>query len=192
MTQDPVGAGQPLERYRAYLGLLARAQPPAPLRGQLGASDIVQQTLLHAHANRSQFRGRTEAEWLAWLRAILANALAAAGRRFAAEARDLDREHSLEARLEQSASRLEGLLAADQSSPSERAVRGEELLRLAHAMACLPPDQQRVVELHHLKGLPVAEVAGRMGRTRPAVVGLLFRGLKRLRELLREEGDDRA
>ena len=185
-------AERPLEPYGDYLRLLARLQLSPRLHAKLDASDIVQQTLLHAHANRSQFRGRTEAEWLAWLRAILANALAAAGRRFAAEARDLDREHSLEARLEQSASRLEGLLAADQSSPSERAVRGEELLRLAHAMACQPPDQQRVVELHHLKGLPVAEVAGRMGRTRPAVVGLLFRGLKRLRELLREEGDDRA
>ena len=185
-------AERPLEPYGDYLRLLARLQLSPRLHAKLDASDIVQQTLLHDHANRSQFRGRTEAEWLAWLRAILANALAAAGRRFAAEARDLDREHSLEARLEQSASRLEGLLAADQSSPSERAVRGEELLRLAHAMACLPPDQQRVVELHHLKGLPVAEVAGRMGRTRPAVVGLLFRGLKRLRELLREEGDDRA
>ena len=161
-------AERPLEPYGDYLRLLARLQLSPRLHAKLDASDIVQQTLLHAHANRSQFRGRTEAEWLAWLRAILANALAAAGRRFAAEARDLDREHSLEARLEQSASRLEGLLAADQSSPSERAVRGEELLRLAHAMACLPPDQQRVVELHHLKGLPVAEVAGRMGRTRPA------------------------
>jgi hypothetical protein len=29
-----------------------------------------------------------------------------------------------------------------------------------------------------------------MERTRPAVVGLLFRGLKKLRELLRERGDD--
>jgi RNA polymerase sigma-70 factor, ECF subfamily len=185
-------AERPLEPYGDYLRLLARLQLSPRLHAKLDASDIVQQTLLQAHANRAQFRGRSEAEWLAWLRAILANALAAAGRRFAAEARDLDREHSLEARLEESASRLEGLLAADQSSPSERAVRGEELLRLAHAMACLPPDQQRVVELHHLKGLPVAEVAGLMGRSRPAVVGLLFRGLKKLRELLREEGDDRA
>ena len=185
-------AERPLEPYGDYLRLLARLQLSPRLHAKLDASDIVQQTLLQAHANRAQFRGRTEAEWLAWLRAILANALAAAGRRFAAEARDLDREHSLEARLEQSASRLEGLLAADQSSPSERAVRGEELLRLAHAMACLPPDQQRVVELHHLKGLPVAEVARQVGRTRPAVVGLLFRGLKKLRELLRDPGEGEA
>jgi RNA polymerase sigma-70 factor (ECF subfamily) len=181
-------AGEPsLERYREYLRFLARLQLSPRLQAKLDASDVVQQVLLQAHANRDQFRGRTEAEWLAWLRAILANALTATARRFDTEARELDRERSLEARLEESSSRLEGLLAADQSSPSERAVRGEELLRLARALAELPPDQQRVVELHHLKGLPVAEVAELMDRTRPAVVGLLFRGLKRLRELLREQ-----
>ena len=68
-------------------------------------------------------------------------------------------------------------------------VRGEELVRLAHAIARLPEDQRRVVELHYLKGLAVADVAEQIGRTRPAAVGLLFRGLKRLRELLREPGE---
>jgi RNA polymerase sigma-70 factor (ECF subfamily) len=181
-----------LESYRDYLRLLARLQLNPRLQAKLDASDVVQQVILQAHASRAQFRGRTEAEWLGWLRAILANALAAATRRFSAEARDLGRERSLEAELELSSSRLEGLLAADQSSPSERAVRCEELLRLAHAMNRLPEDQRRVVELHHLKGLPVADVAQRMGRTRPAVVGLLFRGLNKLRQLLREQGEAEA
>jgi RNA polymerase sigma-70 factor (ECF subfamily) len=45
------------------------------------------------------------------------------------------------------------------------------------------------VELHYLEGLPVAVVAERIGRTRPAAVGLLFRGLKRLRQGLREPGE---
>jgi RNA polymerase sigma-70 factor (ECF subfamily) len=57
-------------------------------------------------------------------------------------------------------------------------------------MALLPEDQRRVVELHHLQGLPVAEVAQLIGRTRPAVVGLLFRGLNKLRELLPERGEE--
>jgi RNA polymerase sigma-70 factor (ECF subfamily) len=180
---------RPLGKYRDYLRVLARLQLEARLRGKLDASDLVQQTLLQAHAHRTQFRGATEAEWLGWLRAILANALAAAAREFETAARDLSREQSLEAELERSSARLEHLLAADQSSPSEGAARTEELLRLARALVQLPDDQRRVVELHHLKGLRVAEVAAEVGRTRPAVVGLLFRGLKRLRELLgRERG----
>jgi DNA-directed RNA polymerase specialized sigma24 family protein len=43
------------------------------------------------------------------------------------------------------------------------------------------------VELHHLKGLPVAEVGRLMERSSRAVAGLLLRGLKRLRGLLNEE-----
>jgi RNA polymerase sigma-70 factor (ECF subfamily) len=181
-----------LEAYRDYLRLLARLQLGSRLRAKLDASDVAQQTILQAHEKRAQFRGTTEAERLAWLRAILANVLAAAARRFDAKARDLGRERSLETELELSSSRLESLLAVDQTSPSERAVRGEELLRLAGALARLPDDQRRVVELHHLKGLTVLEVAQAMGRTRPAVVGLLFRGLKKLRELLRDQPEGEA
>jgi RNA polymerase sigma-70 factor (ECF subfamily) len=177
-------ADRPLERYREYLRLLARVQLGARLRGKLDPSDVVQQAVLQAHARRGQFRGTTEAEWLGWLRAILANALAAAAREFDAAARDLARERSLDAELDRSSDRLEGLLAAEQSSPSEGAANGEQLLRLARALARLPDDQRRVIELHHLKGLPVAAVAAEVGRTRPAVAGLLYRGLKRLRELL--------
>ena len=180
---------RPVEGYRDYLRLLARLQLGPRLQAKLDASDVVQQAILHAHEFRGQFRGATEPEWLAWLRAILANALAAAARRFQARSRELGRERSLEADLDLSSSRLEGLLAADHTSPSQRAVRAEELLRLAGALAQLPEDQRYVVELHHLRGMPVAEVALRLGRTRPAVVGLLFRALKKLRSLLRDPGE---
>jgi len=59
---------------------------------------VVQQTLLQAHKGLGQFRGSTEAECLAWLRRILANTLAAAGRTFTTEGRDAGRERSPDAR----------------------------------------------------------------------------------------------
>jgi RNA polymerase sigma-70 factor (ECF subfamily) len=173
-----------LDDYREYLRLLVQVQLSPRLQAKLDASDVVQQAILNAHAGRAQFQGQTEAEWLGWLRKILANTLAAESRRYSTEARDVARERSLEAELELSAFRLECLLVADQTSPSQRAVRAEELLRLAQAMSQLPEDQRLVVELHHLQALPVAAVAERMQRSRSAVVGLLFRGLKQLRELL--------
>jgi len=179
-----------LDGYRDYLRLLTRLQLSPRLQAKMDESDIVQQVVLEAHKGRAQFRGHSEGEWLAWLRAILAHVLAGAVRRFSAAARDTGRERSLEAELELSSSRLECLLADDQTSPSGRAVRYEELLRLAQAMAHLSPDQRRVVELHHLKGLPLTDVAARIGRTRPAVAGLLFRGLNKLRELLSDRAGD--
>jgi RNA polymerase sigma-70 factor (ECF subfamily) len=188
-------AGQnerPLDAYRDYLRLLARIQLGPRLQAKMDESDVVQQTILQAHEARAVFRGKTEPEKLAWLRAILANVIALAARRYGTRARDVRRERSLEAQLDLSSSRLESLLVTDQTSPSQRAVRCEELLQLASALARLPEDQRLVVELHHLKGLPVAEVAATVGRTRPAVVGLLFRGLKKLRNLLHEHDEEEA
>jgi RNA polymerase sigma-70 factor, ECF subfamily len=187
VTETADAGQQPLACYRDYLLLLARLQMHAHMQAKLDASDVVQQALLQAHQAQDQFRGHSEGERRAWLRKILANTLATEARKFAGEGRDISRERSIEQQLDQSSSRLEILLAAEQSSPSERAVRSDELLRLAYGLARLPADQRQVVELHHLQGLAVADVAERIGRSRPAVVGLLYRGLKRLRELLRSE-----
>ena len=179
--------GESHERCREYLHLLARLHLDHRLQGKLDPADIVQQTLMRAHEKRNQFRGHTDAELTAWLRQILVNNLAEAVRRFGAESRDVARERSLEASLEESSARLESWLAADQSSPSQRFMRQEQGIRLADALAELPDDQRRAVELHHLKGYSVAEVGELMDRSRPAVVGLLFRGLKKLRQLLKDQ-----
>lgn len=163
-----------VERYRDYLRLITRLQINPRLRSKVDESDVVQQAVLEAYKCREQFRGQTEAERLAWLRKILANMLARVGRSFSTGARDLQKEQSLDAALELSSSRLQCLLAADQTSPSGQVVREEEMVRLAGALNQLAEEQRRVLELHHLQGLTVTEVAELMGRTRPAVAGLLF------------------
>jgi RNA polymerase sigma-70 factor, ECF subfamily len=186
MADKAEAPDQELEAYRDYLHLLAHLHLGARLQAKLDASDVVQQALLKAHERREQFRGRTDAERGAWLRQILTTTLADFARRFGAGRRDARRERSLEAAMEDSSSRLEAWLAAKQSSPSQRAERQEQLLRLAQALARLPPDQRAALEMKHLQGLSVADIAQRMGRGKRAIVGLLFRGLKRLREDLDE------
>jgi RNA polymerase sigma-70 factor (ECF subfamily) len=175
-----------LERYRPYLSLLARVQLAARFREKLDASDIVQQTLLEAHQKRDQYRGHTVAEEAAWLRQMLAHNLADAVRALGRAKRDAALERSLDAALDESSCRLEAWLVAEQSSPSQHAVKNEQLLHLAAALTQLPDAQREAVVLHHLQGWPLAELARHLDRSEPAVAGLLHRGLKRLRELLQE------
>ena len=187
MSRQAQDSGQDLERFREYLSLLARLQLDSRLQGKVDPSGVVQQTLLEAHQACDRFRQMTEAQRVAWLRRTLANNLTDEVRKLGTAMRDVGREFSLETALEDSSARLEAYLASDQSSPSDQAERNEQLLRLAGALARLPEDQRRAIELHHLGGLPVAEVAREMRRSDGAVGALLVRGLKRLRKLLRPE-----
>jgi RNA polymerase sigma-70 factor (ECF subfamily) len=172
-----------LERFRAYLGLLARLEIAPRLRDKVDLSGVVQQTLLEAHQglNGDRTPPKTEAETTAWLRSILSHNLADALRKLKARKRDIRREWSLDQALDQSASRLAIWLAAQQPSPSQHAIRQEELLRLAETLALLPAGQRRAIELHHLQGWPLAEIAAELRTTKAAVAGLLHRGLKNLR-----------
>jgi RNA polymerase sigma-70 factor (ECF subfamily) len=172
------------ERYRDYLDLLSRVGCDARLRALADSSDVVQQTLLRAHQRMGQFQGSSEAEFLAWLRAILARQLVDLARR--AGQVQWEKRQSLEAALEHSSARLISWLADEQASPGEQAQQREQLFRLTEALVRLPEDQRTAVALHHLEGCSVPEVGRRMGRSAGSVAGLLHGGLKVLRAHLGE------
>jgi RNA polymerase sigma-70 factor (ECF subfamily) len=184
MVRDS-GQRRSLAEYRDYLRLVARLQLNPLLQAKLDPSDIVQDTLLRAHERQDQFQGKTEAEYAAWLRQILANQVVDAARRFGTAGRELLRERSLEEAFEESASRLESWLAIDSPTPQARASREEDLMRLAQALAELPEDQRTAVEMKHLQGCTVEVISQHLGRSKGAVAGLLHRGVTQLRQRLR-------
>jgi len=170
---------RPLEGFRSYLRMLAGAQIPHAMRGQVDPSDLVQHTLLQAHEKQVQFRGGSDAELAAWLRAILRNAIVDALRRVTRE------PHMLQA-VEQSSAHLEALISAADSSPSEQAARQEQLERLAQALEQLPEDQRSAVQMQQIHDCSVEEIAEALGKSKSAVGGLLKRGMRRLREMMQQ------
>jgi RNA polymerase sigma-70 factor (ECF subfamily) len=186
MDNRGADADRELEHFRSYLLLLARVRLDPMVRAKAGASDVVQQTLLEAHRDFARFRGKSVAEQAAWLRQILAHNLANVVRDLRRARRDVAREQPLQAALDQSASRLEAWLAAEQSSPGQQAERHERAVRLAEALAALPENQREAVVLRHWHDCSLAEIAEQLGCTTAAVTGLLHRGLRNLRQLLHD------
>jgi RNA polymerase sigma-70 factor (ECF subfamily) len=178
--------GRHLNGFREYLRLLARLQLRPNLAGKIDLSGIVQQTLLEAYQAAERFP-RDAARQAAWLRRALANNLTDEIRKLGPRAKDRVEEQSLQQALEASSARLEAWLAREESTPLRKAVRSEQLARLAEALLRLPDNQRQAVELHHLQRLSLDAVGRRLGRSREAVAGLVFRGLKTLRALLSDK-----
>ena len=184
MDPSSTPSDQVLERYRPYLRLLAETRLDRRLRRKLDASDVVQQTLFQAYQARRQFRGTSDGELAAWLRQILVRNLMHLVRDFRRDKRDIARERPLEAALQESSVRLEGWLAAEQSSPSQQVVRMEEVLRAAEALETLPEGQREAVVMYYWQGCSLAEIGEQLGCSTSAAAGLHRRGVKRLHQLL--------
>jgi RNA polymerase sigma-70 factor (ECF subfamily) len=185
---DHGALGRLLERYRAYLTLLARLQIGRRLQGKSDPADMVQETFLEAARHFSAFRGESEPELTAWLRGILAGCLGHLIRRYyGTQARDVRLERALEDDLGRSSQAVECGLVAQGSTPSQRASRREQAVLLADALDRLPPDYREVIILRHLEGLTFPEVAARMNRSVDSVEKLWVRALPRLRRALGAE-----
>jgi RNA polymerase sigma-70 factor (ECF subfamily) len=185
---DREALGQLLEAQRAALQRLAKRQLSGRIAVRVDASDIIQQTFLEAHRSFQQFAGADAHELTAWLQRILDHKVAGAIRdhtllqkRNVRRDRSMDDSHGGVASLKQQ-------MAAGLSSPSQKAIRGEEAQRLAQALTVLPDDQREAVRLRHLEGLALADIARHMGRSPAATAGLIKRGMQVLRRQLR--GDD--
>ena len=173
---------------RTYLGFVARSQVESSLRVKVDASDLVQETMLEAFRDFERFAGSSEQEWLAWLRRILSHNAADFVRRYKGTAKRQARREVSFATAGGSASwHGPPEPAAPTATPSQEFLRADTEFRLAAAMAELAPDHQEVIMLRNLQRLPFAEVAERMGRSRPAVQMLWMRAIKKLQEVIPEE-----
>jgi len=178
-----------IDRYRAYLMVLARQQVLALPEAKLDTSGVVQQTLLDAHQAADVFAGLTSEQRLAWLRTALTRNLTDVYRRLFADKRDVRREEAIAVNVENSARGLDRWLAVNALSPSQETDRNELLLRVALALSELPDAQRIAIEGHYFERRPVSVIATEMGRTAAAVAGLLKRGLQTLRQHLADAED---
>jgi RNA polymerase sigma-70 factor (ECF subfamily) len=187
---DREALGRLLEGERAALHHLAERQLAGRIAVRVDPSDIIQQTFFEAFRSFPQFAGQDVRELVAWLQSILDHKVAGAIRDHALiQKRSVSRERSMDD--SGGGTPLKQELEADLSSPSQKAIRGEEAERLSQALTMLPDDQREAVRLRHLEGWVLADIARHLGRSTAATAGLIKRGMQGLRRQLqrmKEEG----
>lgn len=180
---DTAALGRLLDQYRAYFQILAARGIGPRLGRRFNASDVVQQTMLEACRDFVQFLGGGEPELVSWLERILQRNISQLVRdHVATQKRAISREQTRDATEGADQAYFEP--AAQHSSPSQRAMRGEDAIRLARALTELPEDQREAVRLRHLEGWSLAEIAEYFERTPAATAGLIKRGMQKLRDKL--------
>lgn len=181
----------PLERYRPLLCLHVRQLQLGRLyQARFDSSDVVQETLARAVKGIDQVRGTTEAEFVRWLQTVVGSVLVDLVRAHGAAKRDPRREQTICDAAGDEDTPMAAYLAASQPGPATLAAEQERLLQLAAAVGRLPEAERDAVIAHYILELPLSEVAARLGRTEKGAAGLVFRGKRRLRELLTAAGDE--
>ena len=172
--------GALLDLYRPYLYLLARVHIDRRIQAKLDDSDLVQDTVLQAHRNLTEFNGQTEAELTQWLRQIMVRVSIEKSRHYTRQRRDVRLEERLQGELNRSSMEIGRALVSPGSSPTQKAIRRERAVLLANALTELPPDYREVLILHELERLTISQVAQRMGRTEDSVRKLWTRALLKI------------
>jgi RNA polymerase sigma-70 factor (ECF subfamily) len=169
-----------LEAFRGYLLTVAQKELPADLRAGCGASDLVQETFLAAHAHFGQFRGTTVAELRGWLRQILRNKLITLQRRRgrpAAHASALPTDGG-------SSADWTARLAASDPSPSEVLTSAEQVQAIHAALRCLPENYRQTLLWHLQDQLSFEEIGRRLGLSENAAGKLFRRAVQKVRRLM--------
>ena len=173
---DQQASGVLIENYRNYLLFLANEDVEQKLRTKIGASDAVQESMMHAQMNLNQFVGDSEMEFKAWLRTILANDIKKNRRKFRTQKRDVKQEVNIQ---EQSAVGR-GLLD-EHLTPSSEAIRNEKERALTVAISQLTEEQQQVIQLRNFEGLGFEEIGNRMNRSTDAARKIWARTIEALK-----------
>ncbi len=168
-----------VERYqgRAY-GLALRV-----LRDEEAARDAVQDAFLKAYGSLDRFEGRSS--FYTWLYRIVMNQCLDRKRRDKS-----DREVEWNDEVASSQSPAAGALAAGGApvAPDEAVERGELRAVIAEAIAELPEDARRTIELREIDGLTYREISEALGIPKGTVMSRLHYARRKLQEALASAG----
>jgi RNA polymerase sigma-70 factor, ECF subfamily len=178
-----------LARHRDRLGRMVAVRMDRRLAARADPSDVVQEVLLDAHQQLSDYLRQRPLPFYPWLRQLAWDRLIDLHRRhISAQKRSVVREQQWALPLpDESALDLARRLTGGTSAPSRQALRTEMHSRMLQALAALAERDREILAMRHLEQLSIREMAAVLGVTEGTVKTRHLRALQRLRGLL---GDD--
>ena len=175
-----------LEQLRPLLRQFADRQLDGGLRRRVEPSDVVQESLAEAWKARAGFKGRSRAELVAWLQAILEhNVQDAVREHIEADKRSVRQERSLDELRSSGAAGPDVFISAE-PSPASRLARRESIARLMQFLDDLPPRQREAVRMRYLERRTLKEIATNFECNENAAAQLIARGVSTLRRSLKQ------
>jgi RNA polymerase sigma-70 factor (ECF subfamily) len=186
---DDSARQQLLAQHRGRLKRMVAAHLDRRLAARVDPSDIVQEALLDAHHEFSDYLERRPLPVYPWLRQLAWERLLKWHRaHIMVQKRSVGREERWELNLpEESAVQLAHCLVAAGTSPSRRMMRDELRERVRAALAAAPPRDREILVMRHLEEMSAVEIAATLGITARAAKARHTRALERLRGLLDDQ-----
>lgn len=176
-----------MQQLRSYMRVFAASRMNNKFQSKFGESDVVQQSIAVAIEKFDDFRGESEGELFAWVAQILRNEMSMQQRALLSHKRDLFREQLIE--TETGSGTFQIGVVDNRYTPQTNAIRNEQVVALASAMAKLPDDYREVIQLRNQEQLSFAKIGERMNRSENAVTKLWYRALIHLKRELEARDD---
>jgi RNA polymerase sigma-70 factor (subfamily 1) len=177
---DEAALSRAFEKHRRRLAVLVHYKLSPHARRFCEVEDIVQETHLRAFRDIGRFTYQAPGSFLRWLSSIADHVIVD-------RVRYQDREcRSGEEVPFRSASNPAGPEPADTKTPSRLFAQQQAVERLLARLDVLPEDYRQALILAKIEGLTTAEMAQRLGKSREAVALLVYRALKRFREVVKD------
>jgi len=175
------------ESFRTRLRTLVQVRIDRRIRARVDASDIVQEAFVDAVRRFPEYQKDRKMTPYLWFRFLTLQQLSLAHRRhLGVKARAASREQSMNAMQQAGldSSAMAFCLVGDESTPSAKVTRSEEILKLTEVLESLEPLDREVLALRHFEQLEHSEIAAELNLTVAAVSSRYRRALKRVGQAL--------
>jgi RNA polymerase sigma-70 factor, ECF subfamily len=170
------------KKYSRRLAVLVHYKLGSRARGFEDAEDVVQETCLRAFRDIGHFSYQSRGSFFRWLSAIADHVIVDRIRYQNRECRAGE-----EVRFRSESNPL-GPEPADTKTLSRLLGQREAIQRLLDRLNALPEDYRQAILMAKIERLSTAEMSERLGKSREAVALLVYRAVKRFRELTAASG----